>query len=90
MSPPNTSPTLDGLFRRTLARQPDAIALEAQFVSPTGARVVTRSRADFVPQLFYAHGLKELPLAVGLGMYAPYGLPLEWPDNPVLGRCMAG
>lgn len=67
-----------------------AIALDSQFTSPAGARYDTKSRVDFVPQLYYAYGLKELPLALGLGLYSPYGLAVEWPKNaefgPVYGK----
>lgn len=33
------------------------------------------------PQLFYTHSLKELPLTFGLGIYAPYGGNLSWPQD---------
>ena len=63
-----------------------AIALDAQFTSPTGGRLDTKSRVDFAPQLFYSYGMKSQPLAFGLGLYAPYGLALEWPNNSEFGR----
>src|SRR5208283_5246505 len=33
------------------------------------------------PQVFGAYTLKDLPLSVGLGIYAPYGLGLKWPQD---------
>src|SRR5207237_3044574 len=33
-----------------------------------------------VPQLYYAFTPGESPLSYGLGIYAPFGLGLKWPD----------
>ncbi len=62
-----------------------AIALDSQFTSPGGVRFDTKSRVDFAPQFYYAYGMKEQPLAFGVGLYAPYGLGLEWPNNAQFG-----
>lgn len=62
-----------------------AISLNLQYTSPTGAQFDTKSRVDLVPQLYYAYGMKELPLAFGVGLYSPYGLALEWPNNGTFG-----
>lgn len=62
-----------------------AIALESEFTSPAGARFDTKSRVDFAPQFYYTFGMKDLPLAFGVGLYAPYGLAVEWPSNPNFG-----
>lgn len=59
MSPPNTSPTLDGLFRRTLARQPDAIALidppDKQRITGQPPRRMTYAEADRAISALAAH-----------------------------------
>jgi len=34
-----------------------------------------------VPQFFYTLSHTNLPVAFGLGIYSPYGLSSEWPDN---------
>ena len=34
-----------------------------------------------VPQLFATHTLRKLPLSFGVGLYAPYGGSMGWPDN---------
>ncbi len=62
-----------------------SIALKSEFTSPAGAQFSTKGRVEFAPQFYYAYGMKEQPLAFGVGLYAPYGLALEWPDNTVFG-----
>ncbi|NDB77395.1 MAG: hypothetical protein EB141_17430, partial [Verrucomicrobia bacterium] len=62
-----------------------AIALKSQFTTPARAVFDTKSRMDFAPQFYYAYGMKDQPLAFGLGFYSPYGLALEWPNNPSFG-----
>jgi long-chain fatty acid transport protein len=34
-----------------------------------------------VPQFFYTHTFKDSPLSLGLGVYAPYGGSMDWPDD---------
>jgi long-chain fatty acid transport protein len=34
-----------------------------------------------VPQLFYSYGMTNLPVALGLGVYSPYGLSSEWAED---------
>jgi long-chain fatty acid transport protein len=34
-----------------------------------------------VPQFFYTHTPEDFPLSAGLGIYAPYGLGAEWPQD---------
>jgi long-chain fatty acid transport protein len=34
-----------------------------------------------IPQFFYTYGPEKLPLAFGLGVYSPYGLSAEWPED---------
>lgn len=34
-----------------------------------------------VPQFYATHQLKDTPFTLGIGMYAPYGLAIEWPDG---------
>lgn len=46
-----------------------------------GASADSSGHIQPVPQLFYAYGAEELPFSVGLGVYAPYGLSIKWPDN---------
>lgn len=36
---------------------------------------------DAVPQLFYTHSFTNLPVSLGLGLYAPFGLSVKWPQD---------
>jgi len=62
------------------------IYLDPTFEPPTGAsnggntyRIENNLAA--APQLFYAHTLESLPLSLGLGVYAPYGAGVSWPED---------
>jgi hypothetical protein len=33
------------------------------------------------PQFFYTHALEKVPLSLGLGIYAPYGAGVSWPQD---------
>lgn len=41
------------------------------------------SSSDFaeIPQIFYVHSFKKLPLSLGLGVYFPYGGSVDWPQD---------
>ena len=51
------------------------------FESPTGAKAKTDSHFQPVPQLYYVFSPDDFPLSFGLGIYAPYGLSLDWGQN---------
>ena len=34
-----------------------------------------------VPQLYYTYGKADCPVSLGLGIYTPFGLGLEWPED---------
>jgi long-chain fatty acid transport protein len=36
---------------------------------------------NFIPQLFFTHSFENCPISVGLGVYAPYGGSISWPQN---------
>lgn len=46
-----------------------------------GTSVDTKDSLQAAPQLYYTHSFEDVPLSVGLGLYAPYGLSLEWPNT---------
>jgi long-chain fatty acid transport protein len=51
--------------------------------SPPNSGQTYHSSDNFaaVPQFFYTHTLKNLPLSFGLGVYAPFGGSISWPDD---------
>src|SRR5436190_731881 len=53
----------------------------SDYESPSGQRTKNITKIIPIPQLGYAVTLKEMPLSFGLGVYAPFGLGMEWPDN---------
>ena len=59
MSQTNVSPTIDGLFRRLLARQPDALALvdptDKMRITGTPAKRLTYAQADHAIEALTAH-----------------------------------
>jgi long-chain fatty acid transport protein len=57
------------------------ISADTKFTSPSGVTAETDTTPQPVPQLYYANSLKSLPLSFGLGVYAPYGLSLDWGNN---------
>ncbi|MDR3459188.1 MAG: outer membrane protein transport protein [Verrucomicrobiae bacterium] len=64
----------------------DGIYLDPTFQPPPGApnsgKVYhVQNNLAAVPQFFYTHSLKELPLSFGLGLYAPNGGSLSWPAD---------
>jgi AMP-binding enzyme len=72
----NVSPTLDGLFRRILARQPDALALldpvNKQRITGTAPRRLTFAQADRAIAALAAHFIESgLPANSVIGIQLP-------------------
>ncbi len=57
------------------------IKTDVNFTSPGGQEFDNPHDLHAVPQLFYTVKPESMPLAFGLGVYSPYGLSNEWPDN---------
>lgn len=57
------------------------ISADTEFKSPAGLIGDTDTSFQAVPQLYYVNSLKKLPLSFGLGIYAPYGLALDWGED---------
>jgi len=55
-----------------------------KYDSPTGAHASVNSDLDPVPQVYYVISPRDFPLSFGLGIYAPYGLSLDWGQNSPL------
>jgi long-chain fatty acid transport protein len=57
------------------------ISPDTQYTSTSGVKAHTDSSFQAVPQLYYVYAPKDFPLAFGLGIYAPYGLSLDYGKN---------
>lgn len=55
--------------------------LNTSYESPSGGSSDTEDQLNAVPQLFYVYTPKQFPLSFGFGLYAPYGLSTEWPED---------
>ena len=58
-----------------------SVSIRADYEGANGAHTGNRSRETGVPQLFATWTPENSPLSFGLGVYAPYGLGLKYPDN---------
>lgn len=58
------------------------ISAGTEYTSPTGQKAQTKSNFQPVPQLHYVFSPRESDFSFGLGVYAPYGLGLDWGNNP--------
>jgi long-chain fatty acid transport protein len=57
------------------------LGLVSEYEAPDGRQARTRYRIEPVPQLYYTFTQEGSPVSFGLGIYAPFGLGLEWPDD---------
>ena len=57
------------------------ISLQPDYESPSGERYENQDKLQAIPQLYYAYSMDSLPVSFGLGLYAPYGLSVEWPQD---------
>ena len=58
------------------------ISTSEKFTATSGATASVDTAFQPVPQLYYVFSPKELPVSFGLGIYAPYGLAIDWGDTP--------
>lgn len=55
--------------------------INADYESPSGQRFQNKRKIIPVPQFDYVFTPKGQPFSFGLGVYAPFGLGMEWPDD---------
>jgi long-chain fatty acid transport protein len=60
-----------------------AISTNIDFKSALGGDASTIQDLQYVPQIYYVHSPEESPLSYGFGVYAPYGLGIDYDgDTP--------
>lgn len=55
-----------------------AISTDVSFRSPGGGSASTDTAVQLVPQIYYVHSPKDSDFSFGLGIYAPYGLGIDY------------
>jgi long-chain fatty acid transport protein len=55
-----------------------AISADTKFTSPTGETAKSDANFQLVPQVYFVHTFTNAPISVGFGIYAPYGLSLDY------------
>lgn len=60
------------------------IGIDATYESPSGTRAGTKFENLTIPQIYLTYSPTNLPLSFGLGVYAPFGLGVKWPDDSPL------
>lgn len=58
------------------------ISASTEYTSLTGARAQTDDSFQAVPQLYCVYSLENTGFSFGLGVYAPYGLAMDWGNSP--------
>lgn len=51
------------------------------FYEGQGKTAESKPSVQPVPQLYWTYTPKDYPVSFGMGLYAPYGMALEWPDD---------
>ena len=59
----------------------DCLSFTSRYESPDGHFSETDDLITPIPQFFYSFTPEKLPLAFGLGVYAPFGVKVEWPED---------
>lgn len=57
------------------------IGINYDYESLSGTESETEFEVLPVPQIYYAFTPKDSPLSFGVGLYAPFGLGIEWPED---------
>lgn len=58
-----------------------SIIVNSTYRSPSGRRSETEFEIQSAPQLYYTFSPTNKPYSLGFGVFSPYGLGVEWPDD---------
>lgn len=72
---------LTQLERNELSAGAYAIRFSSEHTAPNGERTDMRDAFTPVPHFYYAHNMPNAPFAFGVGVYVPFGLVTDWPDD---------
>ena len=57
------------------------LGINTHFVATNGASANTKFEVVPTPEIYYTLAPKDCPLSFGLGVYAPFGLAVSWPET---------
>jgi long-chain fatty acid transport protein len=58
------------------------IYLDPSYKSPSSGQTFdNENKRHAIPQFYYTYGRTNWPVSFGLGVYSPFGLQVEWPQN---------
>ena len=57
------------------------LTYQTSYRSSVGAVSESQRAYEAVPQIYYTYSLRECPVSLGLGVFAPFGLSMKWPEN---------
>lgn len=57
------------------------IDLDPSYKSPAGGTYDNQNKFHAIPQGYLTYNYKDSPLTFGMGVYTPFGLGLQWPDD---------
>src|SRR5581483_157794 len=57
------------------------ISINSTYEAPGGGTYHSKFGVQAVPEFYLTDKLKDYPISLGFGIYAPYGLAIHWPDN---------
>jgi long-chain fatty acid transport protein len=57
------------------------LGINTHYEPPSGAAADTKFKVLPVPQVYYTFSPTDIPISFGLGLYAPFGLEVNWPQD---------
>lgn len=57
------------------------LSANSTYEAPSGVEAETEYQIHPIPQFYYTYSSEKLPVSIGLGVYSPHGLGLEWPEE---------